>query len=353
MVAFVVIAASLFVARPAHGSDPVVWSATVNDGPWDLVADARGVVALHQYSVQSLDRGGHQQWHVKVDGLVPSQPAIGGDLVLVGGERAVTALSRAGGSRRWQQPTANEVEAVALVGDTALAGDSTGTLAAFDAPTGAPRWSVQFPGSFGSAVRVDRATAAVVASWRDTDAPTVRVFDLATGALRWEAPTAAYTAAPVVQHGIVVLAIGDGNRHARVEARDLATGQVRWRTAVPASFEAAIEPAADDRDVAVVDHFGVVSVLDLTTGKFRWQHDLAYALDSTRMALSPTRVTFRSSSGDVFVLNRRTGRLIARLGPRKLGGYPVSTLQAPWKGPDQLLIALRMLTWGVQLRRLP
>ena len=65
---------------------------------------------------------------------------------------------------------------------------------------------------------------------------------------------------------MVVLAIGDGHRHARVEARDLATGERRWQTPVPASFEEAIEPAVDAGVVAVVDHFGVVSLLDLATG---------------------------------------------------------------------------------------
>jgi len=354
MVVFAVMAASLFVARPARGSDPVVWSASVNDGPYDLVADARGVVVTTtRSSVQSLDRAGHERWHVDMGHTVLEQPAVGGDVVLVGGEGGVTALARANGSQRWQHPMANEVHSVALAGDTALAGDSAGTLAAFDAHTGEPRWSVQFSGSVSSAMRIDRADTAVVATWDQSDTPAVRVFDLASGALRWAAPTAGYTAAPVVQRGVVVLAIGDGFRHARVEARDLATGEVQWHSRVPASFEAAIEPAADNRDVVVVDHFGVVSLFSLATGKLRWEHDLARALLGTRMTLTPGRVTFVSFSGDVFVLDRRTGRLLARLGPRKLGGYPVSTLQAPWKGPDRLLIGLRMLTLGVQLRRLP
>ena len=109
----------------------------------------------------------------------------------------------------------------------------------------------------------------------------MRVLDLRTGALRWEAPTATSTAAPALGRGVVVLAIGDGHRHARVEARDLATGERRWQTPVPASFEEAIEPAVDAGVVAVVDHFGVVSLLDLATGRIRWQHDLA------RRAASP------------------------------------------------------------------
>jgi hypothetical protein len=71
------------------------------------------------------------------------------------------------------------------------------------------------------------------------------------------------------------------------------------------------------------------------------------------MTLTPDRVTFVSFSGHLFVLERRSGRLLARLGPPKLGGYPAWTLQAPGRDPNRLLIALRMLTSGVQLRRLP
>lgn len=359
-VVVVVIAAILFVARPAdgvasaHGSASVVWSAPVSDGPMDVAADSRGVVVTTTGpGVRALDRNGHQQWSVHVDGLVEAAPALGAHLVLVGGEGVVTALSRADGSVAWRQPTGEAVYSVAMSGTTALAGDRQGTLSAFDAETGAMRWSVHHPGGLWSGPRVDRATGSVVATWHDATAPAARVFDLVSGALRWEAPTGASTAAPAVRKGLVVLAIGDGYRHARVEARTLATGDLRWQTPVPASFEEGIEPAIDDHEVVVVDHFGVVSLLDLATGRLRWQHDLASALLRTRLDLTPSRVVFSSFSGDVFVLDRRDGALVAQLGRRRLGGYTVATLRPRWRGARGLLVALRLDTWGVQLRRLP
>jgi outer membrane protein assembly factor BamB len=354
IVMLIVVAATLFVARPAHGAGGVVWSAPVNDCPRDLAADARGVVVVTSNStVQAVDREGHERWHVHVDGLVPAQPAVGRDLVVVSAGSSVTALSRSAGARRWQAPTTDEVHSLALVADTAIAGDDSGALTAFDARTGEIRWSVQFSGMLWSGARIDRATGSVVATWHQSPTPAVRVFDLATGTLRWEAPTARFTAAPAVHHGVVVLAIGDGNRHARVEARVLASGALRWQTPVPASFEEAIELAVDDHDAAVVDHFGVVSLLDVGTGKLRWQSDVAHALLRTRVVLTPFRVAFTSFSGDVFVLDRRHGRLVARLGPRRLDGYPVATVRSPWHGRGRLLVALRLRAWGVQLRRLP
>jgi outer membrane protein assembly factor BamB len=179
----------------------------------------------------------------------------------------------------------------------------------------------------------------------------VRAFDLASGALRWEAPIDRYSAAPVVHAGRVVLAVGDGDRHARVEARDLTTGALQWQTPVPASFEEAIEPAADGHTVAVVDHFGVVSVLDAASGRLRWQHDVADVLLATRVALTGRRVAFTSYAGVLYVLDRRDGHVVDRLDPDELGGLPVATAVSPGRAPGRLLVALRLREWGVQLRK--
>ncbi len=193
----------------------------------------------------------------------------------------------------------------------------------------------------------------MVASWHETGEPAVRALDLATGALRWQAPIGVCSAAPALHAGLVVLAVGDCHRHAWVEARDLDTGARRWQTPVPASFEEAIEPAVDERSVAVVDHFGVVTLLDLASGRRTWEHDLARALLQTRVTLTAGRVALGADSGEVFVLARRGGRVVARLDVARLGGYPVALLRVPWRGPARMLTALRSDAWRVELRRIP
>jgi len=348
----VAVTATWFVARPAFGAadtDAVEWRAAMHDGPSDLAADADGVVITTSApSVYALDADGHVRWRTPLDDLVLGQPALGAHTVLVGGMGSVTALDRADGSVRWHQTRSEGVNSLAVSGDTALVGDDAGTLAAFDAVTGRPRWSVQHPGALWSGARVDPATGAVVATWHQSASPAVRVLDLATGALRWEAATDRFTAAPALHDGHVVLAIGDGNRHARVEARDLATGEVQWQTPVPASFEEAIEPAVDDHAVAVVDHFGVVSLLDPATGRLRWQRDLADVLVATRVVLTEHRVAFTSYAGVLRVLDRRDGHMVQQLAPARLGGFPIACLP---RGRG-VLLALRLREWGVQLRRL-
>jgi outer membrane protein assembly factor BamB len=265
---------------------------------------------------------------------------------------SVAAFDRADGTTRWSQPRSVATNSLAVTGDTVLVGDDSGTLAALDAATGAERWSVQYPGALWSGARVDARRGAVVATWHQSESPAVRVLDLATGALRWEAATDRFTAAPALRHDLVVVAVGDGNRHARVEAHDLATGALRWQTRVPASFEEAIEPDADDRTVAVVDHFGVVTVLDLATGKLRWQHDLADVLLSTRVVLTGRRVAFTSYAGVLHVLDRRDGHVVQTLAADRLGGLPVAMAEAPWRPGGGVLLAVRLRDWGVQLRRL-
>jgi outer membrane protein assembly factor BamB len=360
--AVLVVASTWFVARPAPAdavAAQVVWRAVIDDGPSDLAADADGVVVTsNAQSVHVLDRAGRMQWRVAPVDVGLGQPALGADLVVVGGRASITALARSDGTERWTRPLAAPANSVAVTGRTVLVGDDSGTLAAFDAATGRPRWSAQYPGALWSGARVDEASGAVVATWHQSETPAVRVFDLARGALRWEAPTARYTGAPAVHGGRVVLAIGDGNRHARVEARDLATGELQWQTPVPASFEEAIEPAVDDHAVAVVDHFGVVTVLDPTTGTLRWQRDLADVLIETRVVLTDERVAFTSYAGVLHVLDRRDGHQVQAVAPRRLGGLPVAMLPSPphwgrahWH--QGVLLALRLREWGIQLRRLP
>jgi outer membrane protein assembly factor BamB len=352
----VVVASTWFVGRPAFAepaASAVVWHATVDDGPSDLAADPHGVaVTSVAQSVRLLDAHGRVRWRVAPVDVALGQPALGPDIVVVGGERSVTALSRADGTRRWSVPRADHVHSVAVAGGTVLVGDDTGMLAALDARSGSERWSVQYPGALWSGARVDVPSGAVVATWHQAESPAVRVFDLASGALRWEAPTDRFTAAPAVHGGRVVLAIGDGDRHARVEARDLASGALQWQTAMPASFEEAIEPAVDDDAVAVVDHFGVVSQLDPDTGRVRWRHDLADVLVATRVVLTGSRVAFTSYAGVLHVLDRRDGHVVAALAPGRLGGLPVATAAAPFGHGNGVLLALRLRDWGVQLRRL-
>ena len=96
VVAALVAASTWFVARPAFGeasSRAVTWHAVIDDGPSDLAADADGVVVTsNAQSVHVLDRAGRVQWRVAPVDVGLGQPALGPDLVVVGGRASITVL---------------------------------------------------------------------------------------------------------------------------------------------------------------------------------------------------------------------------------------------------------------------
>jgi len=321
-----------------HGSarGPVRWALPLSGGAWGVAADARGaVVVVDDGAVVAVTPTGHTRWTAPALDVTEAAPALDGATVLVGGEAGITALDRARGAVRWRASMGAEVPAVALAGDVALAGTDSGVLAAFDARTGEAKWSVTGPGELWSAPRVDVVTGAVVATWHGGDAPHVEVLDLATGDARWSAPIGRAAAAPTIAGAgaaaVVIVASGDDHHTAVVEAHDLGSGVVRWRTAVPASFERAIEPAAGRHGIVVVDHFGTVTALDLA-GRVRWQRPLGAPVLATRISLTRSRVVLITHEGTVTVLGRVDGRRVAATDRHRLGGYPVDGVPVRWGG---------------------
>jgi outer membrane protein assembly factor BamB len=343
-------------ARGAEGA--LWWTVTLHSGAWGVAADGRGaVVVADDGSVTAVDHSGRERWTAHDVDVTEANPAVGRDVVLVGGEDGLSALGRADGSVRWHDDLPGPIVSVGLTGSVALAGGDAGVLTAFDARTGVVQWSVTRPGELWSAPRVDAASGAVVATWHGGDQPHVEVLDLATGASRWSAPTAPAAAAPVVAgHGpgaLVVVAAGDGHYTAAVEARSLATGEVRWQVPVPASFERAVEPAAGRHEVVVVDHFGTVTALDLADGRTRWQRALDEPVLATRVALTPSRVLLATYGGTVTVLGRADGRVVATTDRRRLAGYPVGGVAVRWGGHASWLTGLRLGTATLALVRVP
>jgi outer membrane protein assembly factor BamB len=312
------------------------------------------IVTTDAGGVRAVDVHGRTRWAAEVRDLLDGVPALDGDIVLVGGQGRVVALARRDGRRRWEHPMRGEVTSVALGGGLALAGDEHGDLVALDVASGVPRWSFAAPGTLVSAPRVVAESGVVVAIWQYGATPAVRALDLATGALRWSAPVGLFTAAPLVAGGLVVVAEGDGDYHARVQSYALGTGEPRWGRVAPASYEPAIEPAADGRDVALVDHLGTVVLVDRASGRLRWQRALDRGVLSTRVFLTRRRVVLTTSMSEVWVLDRRSGRVLAHERARELGGVPFAVVVARWPGRARVLVALRLARpFRVEARPLP
>jgi outer membrane protein assembly factor BamB len=353
-----VLAVVLALPAPARAApeslSPPIWSRSLPGGPRSLAVDSAGaVVTIDSGQVRALDERGMTRWQTKVDDDVSEgAPAMDHDLVLVGVTGRVVALSRDRGAIRWEQPMdpGAEVTSLALGGSFAVAGDEAGTLRAFDASSGAVRWSVHYEGNQYSASRIDVAASVVLAIWHEQPAPTTRAFDLATGALRWEALADRFSAAPVIGRGRAFVAIGDGKFSAAVGRYDLVSGDIDWVVVMPASFEPSIVPAVDGHDIVVIDRIGQVTAIDPVSGKPRWTRGLGQRVMDAQVVLLPRRVVVTTFSGALFVLDRVSGRVVAHTDARRLNGLPVAT--ARFGTGSRVLIAYRVVEPGrVELRR--
>ena len=210
--------------------------------------------------------------------------------MLVSADDRFIALERASGERRWEAPVGEHAGGAVLTragsDPIALVTTESGLVVGLDDRTGQARWSAQVPGDIWAAPAATAAAAVGAVLWAGAEGETVnrlRVFDLATGAVRWEWGVEAGATAPVIHDGLVVLGEGNGNFAARIVARDLATGAERWSVPAPASFESGVTPGAAGGDVVVSDHFGTVTLWDASfpgfPGKGRQYEGKVFAID--------------------------------------------------------------------------
>lgn len=300
------------------------WTARV-DWPFSLaVAGRDAVVTVSHNRVVSLDTTrGREHWHADVSQVTHYAPVLDARTVLVSADDRFVALDRRTGARRWEAPVGEHAGGAAFAragADTvAVVTSERGLVAALENEAGRALWSAQLPGDVYAVPAADSASGTVAVVWHGEE-DLLRLFDVATGAVRWEAAVDSGTTAPVIHRGAVVLGEGNGNFQARVVARDLVTGAERWSVPAPASFESGVVPGTAGDDVAVTDHFGTVTLVDASTGRTRWQSAVREPVLDTRVLVTGGAVVLATYGGRVVVLERATGRVIRRTDP---GGFPV------------------------------
>src|SRR5215211_847781 len=304
------------------------WSTEVG-WPFSLGVHGRdAVVTISRNQVVALDSAtGRERWRTDVNQVTHYESAFDGRTVLVSADDRFVALERASGAHRWEAPVGEHAGGGVLtrVGSEPIALVTTerGLVAALDGRTGEARWSEQLPGDIWALPAADATAAVGAVLWTGADGEAVnrlRVFDLASGAVRWESVVEAGASAPVIHDGLVVVGEGNGNFAARVVARDLVSGAERWSVPAPASFESGVTPGAAGGDVVVSDHFGTVTLVDARAGTARWQTAIREPILDTRVVLGAHAVVIRTYSGRVVVLDRASGRIVRRLDP---DGFPV------------------------------
>jgi outer membrane protein assembly factor BamB len=301
-----------------------MWTARV-DWPFSLaVAGRDAVVTVSRNRVVALDTThGRERWHADVSQVTHYAPVLDAQTVLVSADDRFVALDRRTGARRWEAPVGEHAGGAAFARADAdllaVVTNERGFVAALDAASGQARWSAQLPGDVYAMPAADSASGTAAVVWHGNE-DRLRVFDLATGAVRWEATVDPGATSPVIHRGAVVLGEGNGNFRARVVARDLTSGAERWSGPAPASFESGVVPGTAGHDVAVADHFGTVTLVEASTGRTRWQTAVREPILDTRVLVTDRAVVLVTYGGSVVVLDRATGRVTRRT---NAGGFPV------------------------------
>lgn len=233
--------ASALVARRI-GDGREIWRAFVGssmpDGP-TLDGDTVYVVTDEGLLLAVDARTGEERWRFEADASIEGSPAVGGDRVLVSAQNqrtgtvTVHAVDEADGTEAWRftAPRALPGTAVAATADAAFVGLSDGRIVRLDADDGNVRWAVTPQDFF-----VPGVAPAVTPDLLISDRLHLYLFDAAEGTERWvfrladlrlldDGRTNTLTSSPVATNGSALIADASGV----VSAIDLRSGRRVWK----------------------------------------------------------------------------------------------------------------------------
>ena len=157
-----------------------------------------------------------------------------------------------------------------LHGDTVYAAERGGDVMAFDAQTGATRWSVNIdlvltggPGTNGKIVVLG------------TENGEISALDASTGSIIWETRVSSEVLAPPrLAEGVIIIRSVDG----KLTALDAETGDVRWnydRSVPVLSLRGTSAPTIEDGLVVAGFDSGRLVAVDLNDGQTVWERRVA------------------------------------------------------------------------------
>ena len=121
--------------------------------------------------------------------------------------------------------------------------------------------------------------------------------------LLWRFATGGPIVAPLGTHGVRTLLVPSSDK--ALYAVDLFSGHEKWTLATGAPV--AQEPLISDNDVYFVNTEGYLTAADITNGSARWTIS---TLGGRLISVSATKVYLESHDGDLFVVDRGTGKII-------------------------------------------
>ncbi|MGW8800860.1 outer membrane protein assembly factor BamB family protein [Streptomyces sp. NPDC055775] len=264
-----------------------------------VIASSSGdVVALRPRHRSSTTR----LWHAQV-GPVYRRPAVdaGSRTVFVpSADHRLYALDAADGSQKWAFDAGAPVLSAPLVtevdGQERLFFSAGRTLFALDAASGDALWSL--PGRGFSSGRAASDGRRVYTAADDGYA---RAHDAVTGAPLWSFSMATGTENHIALYSgwDNVVAVGDGvvvvGSVSNSWGLDAATGALRWKLAGSAMYAPAL--VLGDGTVLLTTEVGVMSRVELATGKVRWQTNLAVRVFNAGVVIADGVAWAQSADG--------------------------------------------------------
>ncbi|MCC7068230.1 MAG: outer membrane protein assembly factor BamB [Burkholderiales bacterium] len=250
-------------------------------------------------------------------GALSGGVAAGGDLVVVGTDKAELIAFGPNGTVRWSARASSELVSPAAIFDDAvlvLGGD--GGISAFDPKTGNRKWVIQraLPPLTvrSSAIPIAVRGAAFVGTAQGK----LLAIDPSNGNIGWESTVAApkgtselerlvdVTGRPVVDAERVCASAYQG----RVACFDLIRGTLLWSRDV----SALTGPQLDARHVYIVDDKGIAQAFDKSTGGTVWKRDALAGRRATGSVLIGGYFAIQDADGVLHLLDTASGKIAGR-----------------------------------------
>ena len=278
-----------------------VWSYDLAADPTALLVDGGDAFVVGPYQVTDLDpNAGRERWHADVKDAEPYL-AVDRNTVVVAAVDGFEALDRSSGASRWRVDVDSPADRGRTVGlvhaggaEVAVVATKLGGVVGLDGVTGAARWSVHVDGSPRGRWATDDRSGTAALETTDGEHVTLRVFDAASGEVRWSAVLGRDTGVQTYVGDLLVLGTGRTDEGA-VQAFAVADGARVWETPMTGSFEESMAPAVSGRSLVFIDKSGGVASIVAATGKVTWSMELPGR--TVVMADSP------AVSGDIMVLH--------------------------------------------------
>jgi outer membrane protein assembly factor BamB len=325
---------SFFSSTPAKPKLPAVSGGGVVDTAWTVslggkhnvsiapvVADGKVFAAHPDGAVIVVDeKNGAQSARFALPsgaGKIGSGVGVGGGLVVVSTQKAEVFAFDMSGAQKWRVRIPTESIAPAAIAEgVVVLGMVDGNIIGLNAADGSRKWVIQrqIPALTLRAGSIPVATRG--GAFIGTPTGRLLAFDLATGAVGWEATVANPKGTSELERLIDVAGRPalDLQRacasayQGRVACFDIARGTPVWSRDI-GSLAGVV---ADDKFVYITDDKGVAYSLDRATGGTIWKQDVLAGRIATGVALVGDFYVVQDNEGNINAVRKADGRIAAR-----------------------------------------